>query len=86
MTFPRVLVSLTTAPASRFGYSKRKGSLATGMDGDMVVLGADPASSLGNFGDVRYTIRGGLVLYQRPKGAAGKGRRSVTTGPCRTFI
>ena len=38
----------------------------TGMEGDIVVLGTDPRSGWQSFTDVRCTIRGGNVIYQRP--------------------
>ena len=61
-----ILASLTTAPASRFGYGTRKGRVAAGMDADLVVLGKDPSRNPAAFADVRYTIRGGEVLYRAP--------------------
>ena len=61
-----ILASLTTAPASRFGYGERKGRVAAGMDADLVVLGKDPARDPAAFADVRFTIRGGEVLYRAP--------------------
>jgi imidazolonepropionase-like amidohydrolase len=63
MSFLQVLASLTTAPAERFGYSQHSGRVAKGMDGDLVVLGADPAQDVTAFSKVRYTIRGGQVIY-----------------------
>ena len=59
-----ILASLTTAPAERFGYAKRKGRVAPGMDADVVVLGSDPARDPKAFADVRYTIREGTILYR----------------------
>ncbi|HEX3943490.1 MAG TPA: amidohydrolase family protein [Rhizomicrobium sp.] len=59
-----VLRTLTTAPAERFGYGKRKGRLAPGMDADVVVLNADPAKDVAAFARVRLTIRAGHVLWQ----------------------
>ena len=58
-----ILASLTTAPASRFGYGTRKGRVVEGMDADLVVLGKDPARDPAAFADVRFTIRGGEVIY-----------------------
>lgn len=59
-----ILASLTTAPANRFGYAKRKGQVAAGMDADLVLLGSDPSRDAKAFADVRYTIREGKVLYR----------------------
>jgi imidazolonepropionase-like amidohydrolase len=61
-----ILASLTTAPAERFGESGRRGRIAAGQDADLVVLGTDPAVDVSGFADVRYTIRGGRVVYSAP--------------------
>ena len=63
MSFQEILASLTTNPAQRFGYSAHSGRIAKGMDGDLVVLSADPAKDITAFARVRYTIRGGQVIY-----------------------
>jgi imidazolonepropionase-like amidohydrolase len=63
MTFPQILASLTTSPAQRFGYSTHSGRIAKGMDADLVVLSDDPAKNISAFSRVRYTIRGGEVIY-----------------------
>jgi hypothetical protein len=63
MSFQQILASLTTNPAQRFGYSTRRGRIAAGMDGDLVVLRADPAQDATAFSKVRYTILGGKVIY-----------------------
>jgi hypothetical protein len=47
---------------NRMSSIKRFG-LALGMDGDLVVLGADPAQDATAFSKVRYTILGGKVIY-----------------------
>jgi imidazolonepropionase-like amidohydrolase len=38
------------------------------MDADLVVLGSDPAVDITSFTDVRYTIRGGRVIYSSVAG------------------
>jgi imidazolonepropionase-like amidohydrolase len=63
MSFQQILASLTTNPAQRFGYSTHSGRIAKGMDADLVVLGADPSQNTSAFSKVRYTIRGGEVIY-----------------------
>jgi imidazolonepropionase-like amidohydrolase len=63
MSFQQILASLTTSPAQRFGYSTHSGRIANGYDADLVVLRADPAQSTSAFSKVRYTIRGGEVIY-----------------------
>jgi imidazolonepropionase-like amidohydrolase len=65
LDYRRILASLTTAPARRFG-DKRRGRVAAGFDGDLVVLEADPAADVRNFAKVRWTIRRGVVLQETP--------------------
>lgn len=64
LSWRAILASLTTGPAERFGYAARKGRIAPGMDADLVVLDADPATDPGAFGRVRETIRGGRVIFE----------------------
>lgn len=59
----QILASLTTTPAARFGQDGRKGRIAAGMDADLVILAGDPADDVEAFADVRYTLRGGEVVY-----------------------
>ena len=66
LTFSRILDALTTAPANRFGLAKRTGRIASGLDGDVVVVDGDPATDIRALGRVRLTFRGGRVVYQRP--------------------
>ena len=63
MSFQQILASLTTNPATRFGYANRSGSIAKGMDADLVVLNGDPARGITNFSKVHQVIRGGKVEY-----------------------
>ena len=65
MSFKEILASLTTNPAQRFGYAPHSGRIAQGMDGDLVILGADPAQDATAFSEVRYTILGGKVIYSK---------------------
>jgi imidazolonepropionase-like amidohydrolase len=65
MSFQQILASLTTNPAQRFGYSTRRGRIAEGMDGDLVILRADPAQDATAFSKVRYTILGGKIIYSK---------------------
>jgi imidazolonepropionase-like amidohydrolase len=65
LSFQQILASLTTNPAERFGDSAHSGRIAEGMDGDLVVLGADPEQDAVAFSKVRYTIRSGKVIYSR---------------------
>jgi imidazolonepropionase-like amidohydrolase len=63
MSFQEILASLTTNPAQRFGYATHAGRIAKGLDADLVILRADPAQTTSAFSKVRYTIRGGEVIY-----------------------
>ena len=64
MTFKQILKSLTTAPADRFGMSRRTGRIAPGMNADIVVLAGDPAQDVKAFSNVRYTLRKGRIVYR----------------------
>lgn len=65
LTWREILASLTTDPAMRFNESGRRGQLVVGMDGDVVVLASDPTQGARAFADVRYTLRGGRLIFQR---------------------
>jgi imidazolonepropionase-like amidohydrolase len=54
MNFRQILVSLTVAPASRFTYSQRVGTIKPGMSGDLVLVSGDPASDIRALSNVRY--------------------------------
>jgi imidazolonepropionase-like amidohydrolase len=62
--FREVLAMLTTAPAELFHLSQREGKVMPGMRGDLTILSEDPASGHPeSFTKVRYTIRGGKVIW-----------------------
>jgi imidazolonepropionase-like amidohydrolase len=63
MNFPQILASLTTNPATRFGYSSHSGRIAKGMDADLVVLDGDPEKDVTAFSKVHQVIRGGQLIY-----------------------
>jgi len=63
MSFQQILASLTINPATRFGHANRSGSIAKGMDADLVVLNGDPARDITNFSKVHQVIRGGNAIY-----------------------
>lgn len=63
MTFPQILASLTTNPADRFGFGRRSGRIAKGMDADLVVLNGDPAKDVTAFAKVDRVVRAGRTLY-----------------------
>lgn len=64
MSFAQILASLTTAPADRFGYGSHSGRVGKGMDGDLTVFKGDPGSDIVDLSRVRYTIRGGTVIFK----------------------
>src|SRR5207244_13645468 len=66
LTFPRILSSLTTSPAARYGFSQRKGRIAPGLDADLVVLASDPVEEVAAFTDVKYTLVKGSIAHVRP--------------------
>jgi imidazolonepropionase-like amidohydrolase len=65
LTWQAILASLTTNPAVRFREATRRGKVAVGMDGDLAVLGRNPAIDARAFADVQYTIRAGRIIFQR---------------------
>jgi imidazolonepropionase-like amidohydrolase len=62
MSWRDLLASLTTNP-SQFFKATSKGRIEKGMDADIVVLDADPATDVRNFAKVAYTIRAGKISY-----------------------
>ena len=65
LSYAQILAALTTAPAERFGVAPRAGRLARGLAGDVVVVDGDPERDIRALAKVRYTLRGGRVLYAR---------------------
>src|SRR5262249_51245554 len=65
LSYPSILAALTTAPAERFGAAAKAGRLARGMAADIVVLEGDPAQDIRALGRVRYTVRGGRIIYRK---------------------
>lgn len=63
MTYQQILASLTTNPATRFGYASHAGRIAKGMDADFVVLDGDPAKDVAAFSKVHRVIRDGRPMY-----------------------
>lgn len=66
MDFRQILASLTINPAGRFGSAAHTGTIAKGMDGDLVVLRADPSLDPAAFAKVKCTIRAGKVIHSEP--------------------
>jgi len=64
LTFSQVLDTLTTAPATRLGFSATTGRVVNGQDADLVVLESDPARDLMAFSRVKMTLRRGHIIYR----------------------
>ena len=63
-----ILAMLTTTPAALFKVDAHAGRVARGMDADLTILGSDPRTAgVAAFSDVRYTIRGGRLLFDRAR-------------------
>jgi imidazolonepropionase-like amidohydrolase len=59
----QILTALTTAPAARFGLAARTGRIAVGYAADFTVVIGNPDTDIRALGQVRYTLRGGRVLF-----------------------
>lgn len=66
LSYRDVIAMLTTAPAERFHVADHQGRIAVGMNGDLTILSADPASDPLAFTAVRYAMRGGKVIAAAP--------------------
>lgn len=64
MSFRRILASLTTNPAERFGVSNRTGRIVPNMDADIVIIAGDPEVDIKALSKVKYTLRKGRIIYQ----------------------
>lgn len=64
MTFPQILASLTTAPASRFGDQNKLGRVAAGLQADLAVFQQNPATNIRALAQVKYTLRAGKIIYR----------------------
>ncbi len=69
--FRRILAALTTNPAQRLCRDVNLATIATGNPADLTVLEDDPADAVANLTNVRYTIRGGEIIYARGPASAG---------------
>lgn len=67
LNYRDMLRMLTVAPAERFGVTAHKGTITPGKMADLVVLDGDPATDIGAFSRVHYTIRSGRLIYERSK-------------------
>ncbi len=76
--FDRLLATLTTEPARRFGLAGRSGQVAAGHDADLAVFASDPRADPAHLAAPRLTLRGGRVLYDP---AAPPGAPPAPPGP-----
>jgi imidazolonepropionase-like amidohydrolase len=67
LSYAQILAALTTAPAERFGATARSGRVAAGLDADLVVIEGEPERDIGALARVRYTLRGGRVIFERAR-------------------
>jgi imidazolonepropionase-like amidohydrolase len=64
MNFRKLLASLTTVPAARFGDATVRGQIAGGFEADLVAFEGDPERDVGAMANVKYTIRSGKIIYR----------------------
>ncbi len=62
MPLDAVLASVTSRAAASLGLGSDVGSLAPGMQADLVALGGDPLKDVSAYHDVRYVMKGGVVM------------------------
>jgi imidazolonepropionase-like amidohydrolase len=67
LTYAQILAALTTAPTERLGLAARRGRLAPGLDADLAVVEGDPERDIRALARVRYTLRGGRVIFERER-------------------
>ena len=65
LDYRQILASLTTAPANRFHQDSHTGHIAAGMDADLVLLDADPATDVKSFAKVNTTWLRGRIIYTK---------------------
>lgn len=63
LNFDGVLAALTTSPNAVFD-APGSGTVAVGQPADLVLLGGDPAQSIGELASVRYVIKGGSLSFR----------------------
>jgi imidazolonepropionase-like amidohydrolase len=64
MSFREILASLTIAPSERFNQSRQTSKIIPGMEADIVLLNGDPAVDITAFSKVKYTLRGGRIIFR----------------------
>jgi len=63
MSFSQILASLTTTPAEIFHVTQTRGRIVPGFMADLVALKSDPNDDITAFARVRYTWRGGRMIF-----------------------
>ncbi len=65
MDYRDILVSLTTAPATRYNFAADEGRIQQNFKADLVLLGSDPREDITAYADVVATIRAGRIVFER---------------------
>ena len=60
------IVSLTSLSAQAMGMSDRIGSVATGLQADLVAVDGDPLADITALRKVMFVMKGGAVAHQKP--------------------
>ena len=58
----RILLGATRWPAEMTYKDELIGTIEEGKQADIVLLGSDPTADMNNSRDIRYVIKGGIVL------------------------
>jgi imidazolonepropionase-like amidohydrolase len=65
-----VLIAATRNAARAMGREAEVGTLESGKAADLVALSADPLEDVQNYERVRWVIKGGVKVYERPRSPA----------------
>jgi imidazolonepropionase-like amidohydrolase len=65
-----VLVAVTRNAARAMGREAEVGTLEAGKAADLVALSADPLEDVQNYEPVRWVMKGGVKVYERPRSPA----------------
>ena len=64
MTKYEALCAATCNPAEHMQISEQKGSIAEGMDSDLIILEGNPLEDVGNVRKIKYVIQG-TSIYEK---------------------
>src|SRR5262249_50868608 len=72
LTPAQALATATIAPARLVGAQRHTGSIAVGMDADLVLVEGDPSRDIGNLRRTRIVMMGGMLMdADKLRAAAG---------------